>query len=153
MLLKKDNFIVKMIVLKNDNTLTSENISDSFEGFTSNNSSPILGSENMKYKIMFSNISFPKDAKFIIFQISLLVNDEYYNPYLFLPINCNDSSNSQEGPGRALSFRIFKNNFDYIWMYFTRSSIEKILTEFKANDEIINQNEYIQEYIQLSISK
>ena len=75
-----------MIVLKNDNTLTAENISDSFEGFTSNNSSPILGSENMKYKIMFNNISFPKDAKFIIFQISLLVDDEYYNPYLFLPI-------------------------------------------------------------------
>lgn len=151
MILGQENFVIRMLLLDTNNSLTSIDLTDSINGFTSNNSAPVLGEENMKYKIMFNDLEIPSNTKFITFQVSLKVDDRYYNPYLFLPISNQNKSDYQDGPGRVLSYRLFDNKINFIWMYFTRDSVEKIINEFQALDEIIESNEYIKEYMQLCV--
>lgn len=146
MLLQQNNFVIQMIQLSDNKNIISQDITDKIVGFTSTNSAPILGEDNMKYKIMFSDLSISSKTKFIIFQISIKINDKYLNPYLFAPIKNENTSSSYEGPERAISFRIFNNNFDFLWMYFTRKGLDYIIEKFDMNSEVIKPLEYIKEY-------
>ena len=123
MILGQENFVIRMLLLDTNNSLTSIDLTDSINGFTSNNSAPVLGEENMKYKIMFNDLEIPSNTK----------------------------CDYQDGPGRVLSYRLFDNKINFVWMYFTRDSVEKIINEFQALDEIIESNEYIKEYMQLCV--
>ena len=146
MVLQLDNFVIKAIFLDINNNISELILNNSVEGFTNSNSASILGVEKTKYKIMLNNISIPENTKYVTFQISLLKDSKYYNPYLFLPIRNENNSNTFDGPGRALTFKLHNNIFNYIWFYFTLDSIEKIINEFEPLDEIIDSNKYIKEY-------
>ena len=151
MILEEKNFVINMLLINNGN-IKKYDITEKISRFTSTNSSPTLGTEKIKYKIMFENLEIPDDITnynnlFILFQISLKKDNKYYNPYLFHPINYKDNKNYLEGPGRALSFRIFKNNFNYIWIYLTHSSVNSILENFTLEENITNKDMYIKEYL------
>ena len=126
-------------------------ISDKISRFTSSNSAHILGQENMKYKIMFENLEFdkPKNSinQLIIIQVSLKINNKFFNPYLFLPIKQNDPNNFQEAPGRAISYQLFENKFNHLWLYLTHTSINDIISKFSPSDNMTIAQEYIREYI------
>ena len=150
MILNSDNFAINMIVV-DGNDIKKYDISDKVTRFTNSNSAHILGQENMKYKIMFENLEFDKAKNTlnpsIIIQVSLKINDKFFNPYLFLPIQQNDPTNSQEGPGRAMSYQLFENKFNHLWLYFTHSSINDIIDRFSPSNQITIAQEYVQEYI------
>lgn len=150
MLLRQNNFVIRMIQLTDNNKIISEDITDKIVGFTSTNSAPVLGEDNMKYKIMFSNLRLSNEAKYITFQISIKITDKYYNPYLFVPIKNENNSGFDDGPDRALSYRIFNNNIDLVWMYFTRSGLDRILKDFNPSNEMIEPFEYLKEYISVN---
>jgi hypothetical protein len=149
MLLDSNNFIIKMIVI-NGNNVKSYDISNKIERFTSSNSAPVLGQDNMKYKIMFENIEFEKGtnsvSQSIIIQVSFKIDDKFYNPFLFFPIKQGEV-NSQEGPGRAMSYQLFENKFNHLWLYFTHSGVDDILSKFTPVNNMIETVEYIKEYI------
>jgi len=147
MVLQLDNFVVKAIFLDFNNNITERILKANYDEFTSNNSATVLGLDNQKYKIMFNNISIPENTKYITFQISLLNNKKYYNPYLFLPIKNENISDSMEAPGRVVAFKLHNNVFNYIWFYLTIESIETILNEFPSTDEIIDSSTYMKEYV------
>jgi len=152
MILGQENFIIRMLLLNTNNSLTSIDLTNSINGFTSNNYAHVLGEENMKYKIMFNDLEIPSNTKFITFQVSFKIDDKYYNPYLFLPISTQSKSDYQDGNGCGLSYRLFDNKINFAWMYLTKDSIDKIINEFMISDEITEPNEYIKEYMQLSVT-
>ena len=83
--LSKNNFMIKAIIIDFENKITEINMNESIEGFTSSNSAPTLGVNNMKYKFMFSNFKVPDNSKFVIFQVSIFVDNKYYNlTYFYL---------------------------------------------------------------------
>lgn len=147
MILQQNDFIVNMLLLDNDNKINPVNINKEMKLFTSNNSSQVLGCNNMKYKIMFENLKIPSNTKFILFQIVLKNNSKFYNPYFFIPIKNENNTDFQEAPGRALSYNLFNNNFNHIWMYFTRQDIERIFDEFTPLNQEVEPKEYFNEYI------
>ena len=147
MVLQLDNFIVKAIFFDINNNITEKILNDSVEGFTNNNSASVLGSDKIKYKIMMNNIEVPENTKFITFQISILKDKKYYNPYLFLPIRNENISNTLDAPGRAIAFKLYNNVFNYIWFYLTIDSVETILDEFPPSDNMVDSSVYMKEYI------
>ena len=147
MSLKLDNFVIRMIQLTESNEIISEVINDQVKGFTSSNSAPVLGEDNMKYKIMFSNLEISNKSKFVIFQLSVKVNNEYFNPYLFHPIKNENNTGFIDGPGRAISYRLFDNKFDFVWIYLTIESVQRIIQEFSPTKCMTESNEYIKEYL------
>ena len=147
MVLQLDNFIVKAIFFDVNNNITEKILNNSVEGFTSNNSASVLGSDKVKYKIMMNNIKVPENTKLITLQISILKDKKYYNPYLFLPIKNENISNTIEAPGRAITFKLYNNVFSYIWFYLTIDSVETILEEFPPNDNMVDSSVYMLEYI------
>ena len=151
MILEQNNFIINMLLLDYENKITLTNINDRINMFTSNNSSPVLGNDNMKYKIMFENLEIPNNTKFVLFQIVLKNEDEFYNPYLFVPVKNENKSDYQECIGRALSYNLYENKFNHIWMYFTRKDIDKILDDFEPLTNQIDAKEYFKEYKGLCI--
>lgn len=150
MLLESNNFAITMIIV-DGSEIKKYDITDQIYRFTNSNSAPTLGQENMKYKIMFENIEFDKPTNSInpsiIIQLSIKINNKFYNPYLFLPIKQNDLKNYQEGPGRAMSYQLFENKFNHLWLYLTHSSVEDIINKFTASDQNTDPHVYIQEYI------
>ena len=147
MSLELDNFVIRMIQVNDNNEIVSEVISDKIKGFTSSNSAPVLGEDNLKYKLMFSNLDISDTSKFLIFQLSIKVNDKYYNPYLFHPIKNENNSGFNEGPGRAISYRLFDNKFDFVWIYLTKKDIEQVIEKFTPTDIMTEPIDYIKEYI------
>ena len=136
-----------MIQLTESNEIISEVVNDKIKGFTSSNSAPVLGEDNLKYKLMFSNLDISNKSKFVIFQLSIKINEKYFNPYLFLPIKNENNSGFNDGPGRAISYRLFDNRFDFVWMYLTRKDIQKIIEEFHPTNIMTEPLEYIKEYL------
>lgn len=153
MLLQQNNFVIRMIQLSDNNEIISQDITDKIVGFTCTNSAPVLGEDNMKYKIMFSNLALSDKDKYVIFQVSINKEGKYYNPYLFPPIKNENKTGFEDGPDRALSYRIFNNNIDFLWMYFTRDGIDRILENFDSSDEIVEPLEYLKEYIPVNQEK
>ena len=145
MSLELDNFVVRMIQIT-DNNILSEVINDKLEGFTNTNSSPILGEENMKYKIMFSDLEVSNDSKFIIFQLSIKIDNKYYNPYLFLPIKHINNSGFSDENERAISYRLFNNKLDFVWMYLTKQFIKNIIEKSTPTELMIDPIEYTKYY-------
>ena len=147
MVLQLDNFVVKAIFLDINNNISEKILKANYEEFTSNNSATVLGLDNQKYKIMFNNISIPDNTKYITFQISILDNKKYYNPYLFLPIQNENISNSMEAPGRAVAFKLHNNVFNYIWFYLTLDSVKSIIENFASSNEMTDSVTYMKEYL------
>lgn len=145
--LSKNNFMIKAIIIDFENKITEINMNESIEGFTSSNSAPTLGVNNMKYKFMFSNFKVPDNSKFVIFQVSIFVDNKYYNPYLFLPILNEDKKESVENPGRAISYKLNNNIFQYIWLYFTIDGIKNIVDTFQPSSQMTSCTEYVKEYL------
>lgn len=145
--LNENNFVINLIQISSNKTVTCNEIKNK-DGFTANNSANILGHNNLKYKLMFSNIKLLDDTKYVIFQISIKYNDKYYNPYLFTYIEIKNSNNLIESPGRALTYKLFDKNFDFVWIYITKNYVQEIITKFNSNDKIIETHKYIEEYMQ-----
>ena len=147
--LNENNFVINLIQISSNKTVTSKEINNN-DGFSSNNSANILGHKNLKFKLMFSNIELLEDTEYIIFQISIRYNNKYYNPYLFTPINIVNSTNLIESPGRALTYTLFDKKFDFVWIYLTKDYVNEIVNNFNPTDKVIEANEYIKEYIQIN---
>ena len=146
MILTKENFIINMIQINKDKELSTSDISNFINGFSNNNVSPILD-DNSKYKIIFENLEIGPETDLIIFQVSLKLENNYYNPYLFLPINNRITTHQSIGNGRSISYNLSHDKFNFVWMYFTRDYVDKILNNFEKEKKIIPSNIYIQEYI------
>ena len=73
MSLQQSNFVIRMIQLTDNKEIVSHEINDKICGFTSTNSAQVLGTDNMKYKIMFNNLEISDKTSFIIFQISFVI--------------------------------------------------------------------------------
>tara|TARA_B100001093_G_C26590514_1_gene911270 strand:+ start:399 stop:872 length:474 start_codon:yes stop_codon:yes gene_type:complete len=148
MLLDSNNFKIKIITVDGNN-IKSYDISNKIKGFTNSNFAPVLGQDNLKYKIMFENIEIDKGTnsvnQSIIIQVSFKIDNKFYNPFLFLPIKQGEV-NSQEGPGRAMSYQLFENKFNHLWLYFTHSGVNDILSRFTPANNIIETVDYIKEY-------
>ena len=67
---------------------------------------------------------------------------------IYILIKKNDNNNSQQGPGRALSYQLFENRFNHLWIYLTHASIDSIIEKFTPMEKTIDTKEYIKEYIQ-----
>lgn len=149
MILNENNFVINLIQISSNKTVTCNEIKNN-DGFTPNNSANILGHNNLKYKLMFSNIELLNDTEYVIFQISIKYNDKYYNPYLFTYIEIKNSNNLIECPGRALTYTLFDKKFDFVWIYITKDYVQEIITKFNSNDKIIETHKYLEEYIQIN---
>ena len=147
MSLVKDNFVIKAIFVDINNKITEQDVSQNMEGFTNTNSASILGNDTLKYKMMFNNIVIPENTKYITFQVSILKDNKYYNPYLCLPILNNNGSRTFDGPGRAITFKIHNNTFNYVWFYLTIDSVNQILNHFQPEDDMTNMIQYMKEYM------
>ena len=62
MSLSQENFKINMILV-NSNQINSFDITDKILRFTNTNSSQVMGTQNIKYKIMFENLELPNDVK------------------------------------------------------------------------------------------
>jgi hypothetical protein len=149
MILNENNFVINLIQISSNKTVTCNEIKNN-DGFTSNNSANILGHNNLKYKLMFSNIELLEDTEYVIFQISIKYNDKYFNPYLFTYIEIKNSNNLIESPGRALTYTLFDKKFDFVWIYITKDYVQEIINKFSSSDKIIETQKYIKEYIQIN---
>ena len=147
--LNENNFVINLIQISSNKTVTSNEINNN-DGFTANNSANILGHKNLKYKLMFSNIELLEDTEYVIFQISIKYNDKYYNPYLFTSIKIENSNNLIECPGRALSYTLFDKKFDFVWIYLSKNYIIDIINRFNPTDKLIETNEYVKEFLQIN---
>ena len=146
MILDKENFVINIIQVSKQKEILSTNISNINKGFSNCNESDIINN-SLKYKIIFENLEILENTELIIFQVSLKLDNDFYNPYLFLPINNSNISNRSVGKGRGIIYNLVDNKFNYIWMFFTRDYIEKILNNFDKEKQITSPNIYIQEYI------
>ena len=149
MVLDQKNFIINAITIDINNNINQIDMNDSIEGFTNSNSASILGIDNMKYKILFSDFKIPENTKFVIFRISFLIDGKYYHPHFFVPINNENHSNTLETLTSAITFKLHNNNFNYIWFYLSIKSIDEIVSQMQNNEKMIEANEYIQKFISL----
>jgi len=134
MVLQQDNFIVNMLLVSKDNEVTLLDVTDSVNRFTSNNSSPVLGENNMKYKITIENLDIPINIKIINLQVIFKINNQPNKTYLFEPIINQDGSEHQENKDSFISYSLYNNNLKFIWIYFIRNSIENfIINESNTN--------------------
>ena len=147
MILSKDNFRIRTIIIDMDNKLSEIDMNDYIEGFTNGNCASILGVNNPKYKILFSNFQIPNNTKFIIFQISISIKDKFYNRYFFLPISNKDNTYTSDSNDRAVTYKLSNNMFNYIWFYFTIDGINNILSTFNPEKAMTPSLEYIKEYV------
>ena len=144
--LAQDNFHINMITINDKRQINTTCIDDRVVGFTNSNSAQILGFDNTKYKVMFKDLEISQDTTFVTFQISFMVDDKYYNPYLFHPIKNDNTATTSDGPGRAITYRMFESKFDFVWMYFTLSGVQQILRDFTPEDTIVSDEEYLKEF-------
>ena len=146
MILDQSNFVINLIEISNDRYFSSQDITKEIKGFTSNNSSPVMGQDNMKYKIMFSNLKLKENTEYLVFQICIKKEKKFYNPYMFDAMKIDNINSSIDFPGRALSFSLFDKKFDFLWFYLTRDYINDIIERFSPMEKLIDPLEYINEY-------
>lgn len=146
MILDQSNFVINLIEISNDKSISSQDITNEIKGFTSNNSSPVMGQDNMKYKIMFSNLKLKENTEYLVFQICIKKENNFYNPYMFDTMKIDNINSSIDFPGRALSFSLFDKKFDFLWFYLTRDYVNDIIERFSPMEKLIDPLEYINEY-------
>lgn len=153
MILNKDNFSTNIIFINKDNSIYRSDITHMLSGFSDSNKSSILhtdssdlSTEKLKYKLLFNNIKIPDNVEIILFQVSLIIDNMYYNPYLFLPLANKIGKYKCDGNGRYLSYEIINNKFEYIWFYLNRKHIDNIINTFEKEKTLISAIEYIKEY-------
>ena len=131
MVLEQSNFIVKMLVItmnENEFDIKSYDITDKMSGFTNKNCSQTLGTNIFKYKLMFQNLKIEKENyNYICFEIFLNINNNYYTPHLFFTIDINDMNQLIEHDNRTISYNLYKDTFNHIWIYLDRLEIDKII--------------------------
>jgi|UniRef100_A0A6C0IUT1 hypothetical protein len=127
--LQQENFIVNILLVNKENEVTLVDVTESIDRFTANNSSPILGENNMKYKITIENLDIPIDTKIINLQVIFKINNQPDKTYLFDPIINQNGNEHQENKDSFISYSLYNNNLKFIWIYFIRNSVEKLVHE------------------------
>jgi hypothetical protein len=129
MILQQENFIVNILLVNKENEVTLVDVTESIDRFTANNSSPILGENNMKYKITIENLDIPIDTKIINLQVIFKINNQPDKKYLFAPIINQNGNEHHENKDSFISYSLYDNNLKFIWIYFIRNSVEKLIHE------------------------
>lgn len=129
MILQQENFIVNILLVNKENEVTLVDVTESIDRFTANNSSPILGENNMKYKITIENLDIPIDTKIINLQVIFKINNQPDKKYLFAPIINQNGNEHRENKDSFISYSLYDNNLKFIWIYFIRNSVEKLIHE------------------------
>lgn len=132
--LLEDNFVVKMITIEEDRTYNILDITNNMK-LQRNNSSKLFGYDSNKYKLIFNNITIPKNSMYIIFQIDIKINDNYYTPYSFQIIKNDYTSdnNYAKTPG-CVNYLLYNNHFKYIWFYLVKENIIKMINTTNKNN-------------------
>ena len=127
--LQQENFIVNILLVNKENEVTLVDVTESIDRFTANNSSPILGENNMKYKITIENLDIPIDTKIINLQVIFRINNQPDKAYLFDPIINQNGNEHQENKDSFISYSLYDNNLKFIWIYFIKNSVENFIHE------------------------